>query len=132
MRKKRTITAAGIILVLLTVGLAGCQGDSLKASYYASRADSVPADELDAEASQDPETSCSVLDPHPMAVSMAEKFEVSYDQIMTWYCDGYAFSDILLALETNELVDQSTEELLGLLETRTWEEIWQDLGVQPQ
>ena len=49
---------------------------------------------------------------------------------MTLYCDGYAFSDILLALETEQLVDQSTEELLLLLETSTWEEIWQDLGVE--
>ena len=132
MRNRRTITAAGILLLLLSLGLAGCRGDSLKASYYGSRADSAPAEETAAEATRDPETSCSALDPHPMAESMAEKFAVSYEQIMTWYCDGYAFSDILLALETDPLVEQSAEDLLGLLETRSWEEIWQDLGVQPQ
>ena len=61
---------------------------------------------------------------------MTDQYEVTYDEIMTLYCDGYAFSDILLALETEQLVDQSTEELLLLLETSTWEEIWQDLGVE--
>jgi hypothetical protein len=48
---------------------------------------------------------------------------------MTWYCDGAAFSDILLALETAELVDTSVEELLIMVEDSTWEEIWQELEV---
>jgi len=51
---------------------------------------------------------------------------------MTLYCDGFAFSDILLALETEQLVDQSYEDLLSLLETNSWEKIWDDLGVSPE
>ena len=90
-----------------------------------------PADDgTGVEPTENPETNCSSLNPHPMAEGMAEQFEVSYDQVMTWYCDGYAFSDILLALETEELVDQSAEELLYMLEDSTWETIWEDLGVE--
>jgi hypothetical protein len=77
----------------------------------------------------DPETNCSAINPHPMAEGISETFEISYDDVMTLYCDGYAFSDILLALETAQLVDNSAEELLMLLDDQTWEEIWQDLGV---
>ncbi len=82
------------------------------------------------EPTENPETNCSTLNPHPMAEGMAEQFDVTYDEVMTWYCDGFAFSDILLALETEELVEQSAEELLTMLENSTWEEIWGELGVE--
>jgi hypothetical protein len=87
-------------------------------------------DGSDVEPTENPETNCSSLNPHPMAEGMAEQFDVTYDEVMTWYCDGFAFSDILLALETEELVEQSTEELLNMLENSTWEEIWGELGVE--
>lgn len=116
-------------LLLAVLFLTACGGDSLKASYYSSREDTTPQEQAPAD---NPETNCSTLNPHPLAESMAEQFEISYDEIMAWYCDGYAFSDILLALETEGLVDQSAEDLLSLLATRSWEEIWQDLGVEPQ
>ena len=82
------------------------------------------------EPTENPETNCSSLNPHPMAEGMAEQFDVTYDEVMTWYCDGYAFSDILLALETELLVDQSAEELLSMFDNQTWEEIWVELGVE--
>ena len=87
-------------------------------------------DEASLEPTENPETNCSSLNPHPMAEGMAEQFDVTYDEVMTWYCDGAAFSDILLALETDLLVDQTPEELLSMLEDSTWEEIWVELGVE--
>ncbi len=60
---------------------------------------------------------------------MTETFEITYDEVMTLYCDGYAFSDILLSLETSELVDQTPAALLARLRTRTWQEIWDEFGV---
>lgn len=93
--------------------------------------DGEPAEEeTSPEPTENPETNCSALNPHPMAEGMAEQFDVTYDQVMTWYCDGYAFSDILLALETELLVDQSAEELLSMFDNQTWEEIWSELGVE--
>lgn len=87
-------------------------------------------DDVEAEPTENPETNCSSLNPHPLAESMTEQFEVTYEEVMTWYCDGAAFSDILLALETVDLVDKSVEDLLSMVKDMTWEEIWQELGVE--
>lgn len=90
-----------------------------------------PAEEgTSPEPTENPETNCSTLNPHPMGEGMAAQFDVTYDEVMTWYCDGYAFSDILLALETDSLVEQTPVELLSMLEDSTWEDIWGDLGVE--
>jgi hypothetical protein len=132
MKRGKITIAVGMIVSMLMLLLAACRGDALKASYHTSRADSAAGDEAGAERTDNLETNCAALNPHPLAESMAEQFDISYDQIMTWYCDGYAFSDILLALETEELVDQSAGELLELLGNYTWEEIWQQLGIEPQ
>jgi len=154
MKRVNLFIAVGIISLLLLLFLTGCGADTLKTSQHPSGDDtitegetitedetttegetvaegeSVTDDGSVPEPTENPETNCSTLNPHPLAEGMAEQFEASYDEIMTWYCDGYAFSEILLALETEELVDQSTEELLLMLEDSTWEEIWQDLGVE--
>ena len=129
MKHRITITTGLFLLVLV---LAGCQGNSLKATHYQSRPEVAVEDESNIDTVENSETNCAALDPHPMAVSITEKFEVTYDEVMTLYCDGFAFSDILLALETTQLVDQEPEELLKLLETKSWEEIWSELGVNPQ
>jgi hypothetical protein len=148
MKKKHLFISAGMISLLLLLFLTGCGSDTLKSAQNSPQEEVMTEEESgedivtsgsEGESSQDesqviptenPETNCSALNPHPMAEGMAETFEVSYDQVMTWYCDGSAFSDILLALETEQLVDQSPEELLSMLEDSTWEEIWQELGVE--
>ncbi len=123
-----------ILYLLLSALISGCAGNTIKASSLQTRTKIIdgqnPGENLTDFA--DLQTSCSTLDPHPMAESIAEKFEIEYLEVMTLYCDGHAFSDILVALETEELVDRSAEELLSLLETRSWEQIWDDLGVSPR
>ena len=122
----------GVILSVMLVA-AGCQGDSLKSAAYESRpevaADAEAEVDTKANAGVNPETDCSTLNPHPLAQGMVETFDVSYDEVMTWYCDGYAFSDILLALETSDLADIPVLDLLPLTENQSWDEIWDDLGV---
>ena len=126
----------GIILSVL-VGGAGCQGDSLKSANYQSRpevgaeADADAGAENDAATGVNPETDCSTLNPHPIAQGMVDTYDVSYDEVMTWYCDGYAFSDILLALETSNLADIPVPDLLPLVRNQSWDEIWDDLGISP-
>ena len=128
---KKYLMIAVILSVML--GAAGCQGDSLKSAAYQSRpevaANAEAEVDADADAGVNPETDCSTLNPHPLAQGMVETFDVSYDEVMTWYCDGYAFSDILLALETSDLADIPVLDLLPLTENQSWEEIWDDLGV---
>ena len=125
-----------VILSVLFVG-AGCQGDALKSANYQSRPEVGAEADADAGAVTDPgagvnpETDCSTLNPHPIALGMVDTYDVSYDQVMTWYCDGYAFSDILLALETSDLADIPVPDLLLLVKDQSWDEIWDDLGVNP-
>ena len=124
----------GVILSVM-ISAAGCQEDELKSTTYQSRPDvGVNVDagvdvETDGGAGANPETDCSTLNPHPIAQGMEQKFDVSYDEVMTWYCSGYAFSDILLALETSDLADVPVLDLLPLTENQSWNEIWDDLGV---
>jgi hypothetical protein len=154
MKRDNLFIAVGILSILLLVFLTGCGADTLKSSQHSPQEETIaeeessadtaqedsaeggsdiePAEgEADAEPTENPETNCSTLNPHPMAEGIAEQYEISYDQVMTWYCDGYAFSDILLALQTQELVDLTTEELLSMIEDSTWDEIWEELGVNP-
>ncbi len=125
------------LIILLLLAAAGCGSNSLKSDLNQPRPEIAEIGDVEVEIGDEDiesnlETDCSTLNPHPIAVSMEEKFEVSYDEIMTWYCDGYAFSDILLALETEKLVDLSVPALLSRLRTRGWEIIWDELGVNPE
>ena len=119
-------------IIFLMIWTVGCQNDSLKGSNTLSKPEAVALEESDGKPDDNPETNCSATNPHPLAEGMAETFEITYDEVMTLYCDGYAFSDILLALETSELVDQSPEALLARLRTRTWQEIWDEFDVNPE
>ena len=64
-----------------------------------------------------------------MGESIAEKFNSSYEEVIGWYCDGFAFEYILLALQTSQLVEESPGEILSRLASRSWEEIWEELDL---
>lgn len=68
---------------------------------------------------------------NPIGQSIAEDFEsATYEKVMTWFCNGAEFEDILVALETETHVDTSAEEMLEMLaDGFTWEEIWQLVGL---
>lgn len=72
---------------------------------------------------------CMENESHPIAHSIAEKYEVTYQEIMQWNCAGITFEDILLALQTSKLSKVETSEILHQLEAKTWEQIWKELGV---
>jgi hypothetical protein len=66
--------------------------------------------------------------PHPVGASIAARYQVEYSLVMSWFCDGYGFGQIMLALETSKLSSEAPEDLLAL---RTkgfgWGEIWKDM-----
>ena len=69
---------------------------------------------------------------HPIAEGIADQFEeiTTYTEVMTWFCNGALFEDILNALMTEELSDIEAEDILALVAAgMTWEEIWKDLGI---
>ena len=73
-----------------------------------------------------PEAECPGEDTNTIGMGIAEEYEfTSYEQVMTWFCDGAEFEDILVALQTEELSDTPAEEMLVMLaEGFTWEDIW--------
>jgi hypothetical protein len=69
---------------------------------------------------------------HPIGQSIADLYpeQMDYEEVMTWFCNGFEFEDILTALQTAEETDYSAEELLSKFEHgQTWEEIWIELGI---
>lgn len=72
---------------------------------------------------------CTDTNPHPIGESIAVKFEVTYEQVMTWFCSGESFDDILLALQTSELVDQPADLLLQRKNEVGWDQVWSELGL---
>ena len=90
--------------------------------------------ELEAQTSSQSEivqTDCPSVDVIPIGQSIADEYETaSYEQVMTWFCDGAEFEDILVALETETLTETTADEMLQMLANDfTWNEIWQLLGL---
>lgn len=78
-----------------------------------------------------PGAECPQLDPHPIGMSISEKFEIPYEEVMEWFCEGETFEDILLALETKELTGRTLEELFAMKDQKSWEDVWRELGIVP-
>ncbi|MFC1936812.1 hypothetical protein ACFLYP_04010, partial [Chloroflexota bacterium] len=68
---------------------------------------------------------------HPIGEAIAESYEsADYEQVMTWFCNGAEFEDIMTALETEQDSELTAEELLlKLAEGQSWEEIWVEIGL---
>jgi hypothetical protein len=72
---------------------------------------------------------------HPVGSRIALRYEVEYPVVMSWFCQGYGFGQIMLALETSKILatnpdaDQfSPEELLTMRTNQLgWGEIWKTL-----
>lgn len=103
-----------LLALLLTISLVSCSGDD-------------PVATPDVK----PVAACPQLDPHPIGESISAKFEVSYEEVMDWFCGGETFEDILLALETQALSGHPVEELFAMKAQMGWEDIWKELGIVP-
>jgi hypothetical protein len=53
------------------------------------------------------------------------------EEIMHWFCEGEAFEDILLALETQELTGRTLEDLFAMREQMSWDDVWKELNIVP-
>jgi hypothetical protein len=70
---------------------------------------------------------CFAENPQPVAQDIVDKFETSYEMVEDWYCQGNSFEDIMLALMTARLWEIETDDVLLAHETKTWEQIWDEL-----
>ena len=59
----------------------------------------------------------------PIGGAIAEEYDfTSYEEVITWFCNGAEFEDILVALETESQTGTPADGF-------TWEEIWQQVGL---
>ena len=67
----------------------------------------------------------------PLGKSIAEEYDFSsYEQVMTWFCNGAEYEDILVALETQSQTGTPADEMLKMLAGgSSWDEIWQQIGL---
>ncbi|MBE9525327.1 MAG: hypothetical protein IMY76_09520 [Chloroflexi bacterium] len=67
----------------------------------------------------------------PIGKAIANEYEsADYDQVMTWFCNGADFDDILVALETELQTETSADEMLQMLaDGFSWEDIWLITGL---
>jgi len=68
--------------------------------------------------------------PHPLAPKIAERFGVSEEMVMDYFCDGYSIGAIMLAIKTSQMegVTASTGDLLAdRAAGNGWGLIWKEL-----
>jgi hypothetical protein len=89
-----------------------------------------PSEEIEEEsvaAGEKVNRDCFTEDNNLVAQDIAERFETSSDLVEEWYCEGNSFEDIMLALMTSRLWEIDPEQVLLEHETKTWDEIWEEL-----
>ena len=70
--------------------------------------------------------------PHPFAAKMAERYGVTEEWVMEYFCDGYGMGQIMLALKTGEIegIDADPASLLTERSNGVgWGNIWKGLGL---
>ena len=90
------------------------------------------ADEGEEEATEEEDAAyCVGADQHPTAQRLAETYDVTYEEIMRWFCDdGYGLGEIEHALQTSAATDLSVQEVFDLkTDLGGWGEVWQNLGL---
>ncbi len=82
---------------------------------------------------EEPEDTVCDRPNHPVAEALAASFEVDYDTIMGWHCDGYGFGEIARALLLADYDGTVTaQELLDLFASGLgWGEIKKQYDVHP-
>ena len=65
---------------------------------------------------------------HPVAASLVSQYDVSEAQVVSWFCAGYPFGQILLALTTAQETDFTVTELLeAKSRLGGWGQVWQTM-----
>lgn len=68
--------------------------------------------------------------PHPLAAGIFAKYDFPADEVMLYFCDGYGFGQIMLALHTEEMTGVRVSETLGnRKEGLGWGQIWKKLNL---
>lgn len=121
---KKHILVAFLLTILLTTA---CNSSNIETDVIADQ--NVPQETLPSAETAAP--NCLGDEVSLIGESIADEYEsASYEQIMTWFCNGAEFEDILIALETAEQTDTQVDEMLKMLANDfTWDEIWESIGL---
>lgn len=64
---------------------------------------------------------------HPVAIKLADQHDVSLEEIMSWYCQGYGFGEIDLAYSLAEQSEQNASQIFDLRKSgESWGQIKQE------
>jgi len=67
---------------------------------------------------------------HPFAAAIAETYGTSVSYVMGYFCNGFGFGEIMLALQTHQMNNKEVFSMLGLRKSNHgWGQIWQDMGI---
>ncbi len=70
---------------------------------------------------------------HPVGVKLAATYAVPYKTVMGWFCQGFGFGEIVLALQASQNSELTPEEILLLkVELGGWGEVWRHLAMLEQ
>jgi hypothetical protein len=89
------------------------------------------AQEIDpSEEQDDPSTGyyCTQSEvPHPFGQRLAERYEVEYTTLQAWFCDGFGWGQVMLALQTGKITGEDPGELLKSRRSGLgWGDIWRE------
>ena len=77
-------------------------------------------------------TVCTGADPHPQGVALAQKYGVTYEEIMGWFCMRFGFGEIDLAYSIGLEAGITVEEVFAMRQSGMgWGQIQQELGLLP-
>ena len=69
---------------------------------------------------------------HPFAAGVAGTYGVSEDEVMGYFCQGFGFGQIMLAIQTGQMdgITASVSVMLAARESGLgWGQIWKDMGI---
>ncbi|MEW6504107.1 MAG: DUF5667 domain-containing protein [Chloroflexota bacterium] len=70
---------------------------------------------------------------HPLGVKLSVTYGVAYQSVMGWFCQGFGFGEIMLALQASQHSELTAEEILLLkVELGGWGEVWRHLAMLEQ
>lgn len=129
------IPPAGFDLAALKVGDAvmvkgRVQADGKLAAEWVKMPGMSTDDDMDKpEGEKDTSAYCSGAQPkpHPVAAKLAEKYGVTVEWIMGYFCQGMGMGQIMLALRTAQVTGGDPDALLAQRgEGKGWGEIWKE------
>lgn len=123
-------THLGSLAAALSIFLAGCAASPTPPFVPVGEAATAAPPTRAGSVEPEPAAVCPDIEPHPIAVSIADDFDAPYEDVVEWFCGGHTFEDILLALQTDKLAPVGAEVLLAeRRQGKTWSAIWAERGI---